>query len=581
MKWLRMGISFQGRNYTSANNYTIGAQSMTWNLMHGDYILLKQYNITTATDETMAYMDWFARYEDLNNQRIDSSLIWKIECVQPNGNIDAQPYLRISMWQPGWVLQNNETYKRHTLRGVIHDSINNRIHHYEWQKSLPKPGTISYWEPTILSRLFNNLNNDVPVGGLPAQFWENGLRDPNGNKIGLVKCPPMQIINGVLNTYYDSEAKVSLSMYPNFNCYALNPSRWHNLWLGMWDDECIETVKFVESYLQLCGTYPPFSSTGNHKPVWQDHAVWEGDISNSYRSQTITNLMQSNEILSIVSCGTSKFFTPGANNPSGTPHKDPLGDMNVHLSGWWAPVNGDYYGSGEFSFLPSFVKLNTLDFMQVDLTPYNGFRGPLPYISAEWGDSDEYSYSSGVAWQISDNGFRYDEFVSRGTAMVNMPHWQAGRIPWLTFTNNMNLMYTLYDWKTYNNHVLASQFYSSLWSGADYIGAALFGNPSSRNRSDVFGSFGIRVMAMEGNGSSTQNRSWDGEYTLDCYIVPSTYSSYPALDIYSVSLGGVGSKIFQYDIKNTNYDPNVGWVSGDESQRCVNIYKTCFCPSPL
>lgn len=560
MRALRCELTYYGRQYTgtlNSQNYNTGFVTSTWDMMNGDWFDLEVYNIMinckTVWDNTQGKMvlksgvsqglDFFGRCKYRSSDTASSIpstlLCWRIKCVLgPSG----RPALQISMSpdSPDSSLASNYM----SIKSVTPDYVDRRINYLQ---------TTSL-EGYNYMRTFSN-NDDV----LTYQRMAN---------VGNTKRPPVwSVLNtpsfisrahGVLTSNrYSSQSNLDIlptSTYPSshtntwlyFKNMGYNQS--HN---NQYLIHIMELIKNANTFNfdpsnpnppTFIGGLPPSTWTsqygitragiGTIRTSTNNGTIWSSDPGFDYIEDASTPY---NGILSInAGYDFTYYSTPNISNRI---------QWGQDVPGWWRPTTGT-------SYTQSFYMSNAASSYAV-YTPFNFYN----FYGNIHTNQTPYEYWSGMYTNIfrvynsNLSNARSHQSVASGIDQPNlnsMPY--VGILPVSRIDDISTIVKNRFTGFTNIN----SDVEKPLWSNncgsranSPYYGITIVEQRKDGNgnyytadmdweHTEPFGSIGtigIRVTEVNftddiNNGVAVYNP------TIDCFIVPSFYSEWPALDIY-------------------------------------------------
>ena len=392
MYFLRMGIGYFGKDYADTGVASWGYNSISWNMMSGDYILLKQHNITWCSDDQQnQYASIFAPVgpifeEETNLTAVTTSLIWKITCRQPNDDPNQIPYLEISMDGP-YVYNNGQDqidYKvRHSIKSVVLNDLDRRLGYYDfWTGDGPAGSYIS---------------NPLEVNALPWNYFNTLAK-------GLIGQTPMLKIDmnsmsmvsysasDILSPWYINDGRPTTNFEGYNELIMPNP-------ISNPDGEILSITKFLKKYESfLDGTfadtqhnYHGVVDNGYHAPKTAKKHIWAGPI-NLHMTDSYAAKYRYDSILSIIS-GNENFLPLSSSSM-----------INSNMCGWFVPSKYDRNTS------------NTLFPLFYESIDRSGVL--IPFSSRTVGPNNQ-RYGSLIIFDISETEFGFTNKSSLAWAHTN------------------------------------------------------------------------------------------------------------------------------------------------------------------
>ena len=560
-----MGIGYVGRNWAadSSTSYTFGHNNISWNMCNGDYILLRQFNITYSYIGSTGdkYADIFSRLYGNDQWATEdvysTALIWKITCKQPNNDPNATPYLEISRADS---IDHPFEYwaSRHVIKSVLLQDVDSRINYYDWW--WPDGPRSGYLGPTHEVNALPWLMFSLLGNGL---FWHTPM-------------PSMKA--GAQSSQYISSLDIGSSWY-----FATTPSQaqadpiefYNALFadLDNPDSSILNTISLLKKYEKLL--YDACSDKthnvcdvveiGTHRTQPWQNTVWVGPVG---KYGGASNYKYSS-ILSVIAGGSANYIHPGS-------------VVENNISGWW---------------MPSRVQNNSTTWLNNNDDRDNWIK---PYRPTPMGPVGKRN-GSAIIFHISDNDF--DKWINSDdqSPRPNTYNSRPGAKSLTGDTCNLNqetlCPFVICDYQQNSQTALFESLDDRFGGVSSYIhgksGNVMPGFTMARYRltsgssygwqaideyaddSDWanYGTLGIRVCTYDSSYSqsiaiSPINHSGD---LIDCYIVPSLTSPWPALDIYGLKNQQSSKDPFKFTLRTST---NLFDADANLLEKIVNIYST-------
>lgn len=613
MKYLRMGIGYIGDTVSGGD---FGAQSISWNMLDGDFILLRQNNITYShqTNGTK-YFGCFGEaigYVDLYGwDQYQSSLVWKIMCRQKNHDVNAQPYLEISLahredhpLSPDNLTCEGNVFihyaDRHNLRYVIHRDVFSEVKKYEFFEELIKA-------PFTVPEFFQ-------LDWLPWRFFV--ANETSSSPHGLIEQLPMYggpLPNqNVYEKYYTGDSWAAQTVIPSsfLDAQYLYYDIPADMNAGI-REASYRTSGVVSQFLAgsiMHNDRRSVPDTGAHSKLASNYPQWAGPVLNFNIIDKYKPNYLYDSILTIVAGSTSKYAMTrsgirgnitGWDIPTHMVNGDASSPINIEGgldTNCIKPYRGTPFGltgrrnASAVTFEVSDCRLGRYDEEPLTTEEYLDFlftrKNANNLIEEEniFNIGQVFEQNIGmmlpfIIHSIEDYDFMFDCACDRyGTGFSNRslpilgdaqswwgvgPAFTLGCGP-LDYNVRGETWYDI-DHEEYADQLHPGMYYTN------------------------FGTVGIKVVTMESNSNPatiasshraipTTNPSNEnfGKY-IDCYIVPSLTCPQPALDIYGLRYGEeepfiVGTNTTTSNFAVYPYTDESDYINRDNEK--VTIYST-------